>query len=163
MRWYCLNVTGTNLIALTKIQMDLLELLVNFYCFFFKQETHCNYFKGLCIVQISFHRFFLITLKHSALKIRPHHRRHCWELMKTHPARSRLRPLRLPLFVLLQMGRRSNKPSTLAGNLNQLLLQEVVNSGLKVSMKITNWKWAFVKCFNINMLCCGGSSCRHKM
>lgn len=58
MRWYCLNVTGTNLIALTKIQMDLLELLVNFYCFFFKQETHCNYFKGLCIVQISFHRFF---------------------------------------------------------------------------------------------------------
>lgn len=119
--------------------------------------------KTFVLCRFHFTVFFLITLKHSALKIRPHHRRHCWELMKTYPARSQLRPLRLPLFVLLQMGRRSNKPSILAGHLNQLLLQEVVNSGLKVSMKITNWKWAFVKCFNINMLCCGGSSCRHKM
>lgn len=67
MRWYCLNVTGTNLIALTKIQMDLLELLVNFYCFFFKQETHGNFFKGFCIVQISFHRCFLITLSQTQL------------------------------------------------------------------------------------------------
>lgn len=54
MRWYCLNVTGTNLIALTKIQMDLLELLVNFYCLFFKQETHCNCFKAIVLCRFHF-------------------------------------------------------------------------------------------------------------